>query len=177
MKTGVPELSEAELRLLDEAEGWLGLDLWREALETISHIGEQNQRHPDVLCCQSRAYAVGREWEMAAVSSYHLSRVVPLNLSAWLRMSFALFSLGRRAQAKRLLVSVVPRFPREPDLRWHLAVYAIAEDNLGEAKAWIRKAVALTSGPRLRALPRERPQYYALWKQVQREDRAVHGKR
>jgi hypothetical protein len=173
VKTIVPELDGTDHNHLDEAEGWLGLSLWRDALESIAHVSEQNREHPDVLCCQSRALAMGEEWEKAAEISRRLCQLVPTSFAPWIRICFSLFKLDRIGEAKQILSTVAPRFPKEPTLRWYLAIFAWGQGNMDEAKIWIRRAVALTRGPRLKALARDQPEFYAMWKKLEAEDKAA----
>ena len=106
----VSELTGPDRRHWDEAEGWLGLGLWAESLAEIEKITPENQNHPDVLCCQSRALMEAETWELAAVAAYILCNAVPDYPYAWIRLCYALYKSKQTETARKVLAGRISNF-------------------------------------------------------------------
>jgi predicted Zn-dependent protease len=172
VETQAPDLTDTDLRHLEEAEGWLGLGLWQEAWEEINQVSPANENRPEVLCCESRIFMKAEAWEYAVVAAYVLCRVAPLYPNGWIRLCYALHRSKRTSAARRVLMSVADRFPAEPIIWWHLALYSYELGDVKGARQWMKQAEARTRGRRLKQRVREEPELQPLWAGVKATGKA-----
>ncbi|MEY2429820.1 MAG: hypothetical protein QOJ40_2705 [Verrucomicrobiota bacterium] len=72
-----------DARLLDAAQGWLGLGAHLEANDELEQITPRMRAHPDVLRVRYRVYAAAKKWESAAEIARAISRFAPHDSFEW----------------------------------------------------------------------------------------------
>ena len=78
------QLPFQDQRLLEAAEGWLGLGDWREANKELERIEAKFRVHPSVLELRYKIYAMAERWEMALeVASSLLKKSAEFDGIAW----------------------------------------------------------------------------------------------
>ena len=128
---------------LNAAEGWLGLGNTTEAREELTKLSLAVLGHPEVLRVKYHLYEKGKEWERAAETAQLLCQVVPEAPFGWIHLAYALHELRKTRQAYEVLIPVVNRFPDEYVIRYNLACYCCQMRRIDEARAWLKKAIAL----------------------------------
>ena len=69
---------------LDAAEGWLGLDDWREANEELEKISANLRTHPSVLFIRFEVYAMAKKWDGAFEVAQTLVFLFPKRPETWI---------------------------------------------------------------------------------------------
>jgi len=138
------DLSLTDIRHLEAAQGWLGLQNWREAKAEIANISPALQSHPDVLQVRWAIHAAAKEWELAAQVAKDFCHANPDTPFGFVHLAYALHELKRTREAQNVLLPVVDRFSDEYIIRYNLACYAC---QLGDKKAawcWLEKSMTFT---------------------------------
>lgn len=139
----IEQLAPPDIHYLNAAEGWIGLGNAVEAEQELAKLSTQVLGHPEVLRVRYHLYEGTRRWERAVEVAELLCRAVPETPFGWIHLAYALHELRRTQEAYNVLIPVVDRFPEEYIIRYNLACYACQMGNLEEARAWLRKAIAL----------------------------------
>src|SRR5690349_13319765 len=100
------KLSLTELRHLEAAQGWLGLQNWREAKVEIANLPSPLQSHPDVLQVRWAIHAAAREWELAAQIAEEISHVNPDSPFGFVHHAYALHEMRRTQEAQNVLLPI-----------------------------------------------------------------------
>ena len=138
------ELTLPDLRRLEAAQGWLGLQNWREAEAEIASISPALQSHPDVLKVKWATYAAGKQWEIAAQVAAEFRHANPDNPFGFVHLAYALHELKRTREAEKVLLSIVEKFSDEYIIRYNLACYACQLGDNDAAWRWLDKSMRLT---------------------------------
>jgi len=136
---------------LRAAQGWLELGNAREAEAELARIPPGLRLHPDVLQVRWHIHARARDWERCvqiANASVQLDRSRP---ESWIHRSFALHELKRTQEAFDQLQPAANRFPAVWTVPYNLACYCAQLGRLEDARAWLRKAMALDAATVRRA--------------------------
>ena len=128
---------------LNAAEGWLGLGNTEEAGNELAKLSLSVLSHPEVLRVKYHQYEKTGQWERAAETAQLLCQIIPEAPFGWIHLAYALHELRRTREAYKVLVPVVNRFPEEYVIRYNLACYCCQLGELQEARAWLKKAIAL----------------------------------
>jgi tetratricopeptide (TPR) repeat protein len=136
-------LEPPDIHHLNAAEGWLGLGNLIEAERELANLSSRILSHPEVLRVKYDYYGKARQWELAAETAQLLSEVVPETPYGWIHLAYALHELKRTPEAYNVLIPIMDRFPEEFVIRYNLACYSCQMGDLDEARAWLKKAIAL----------------------------------
>ena len=142
------QLQPPDIHHLNAAEGWLGLGNALEAEQELRQLSAEAQSHPEVLRVRYHWYGQSKEWERAAETAQLICQILPETPFGWIHLAYALHELKRTREAYNVLIPVVDRFPEEYVIRYNLACYACQMGVLEEARAWLKKAIAL-AGPEI----------------------------
>lgn len=134
------EMSFHDQRHLEGAHGWLGLGNPQEARTELEQIGPDMQGRREVLATWYLVEAAARNWDQAARHAQAFARLFPDNPFGWVQSAFAAHELKRTDEAKRLLETVVLKFPEHYVIPYNLACYACQLGELEEAWRWLEKA-------------------------------------
>jgi len=138
------ELSLADIRHLEAAQGWLGLKNWREASVEIANIPSALQSHPDVLQVRWAIHAAAKEWELAAQVAETFRQAKPESPFGFVHLAYAFHEMRRTKEAQEVLLAVLDKFRDEFIIRYNLACYACRLGDSEGAWKWLEKSMALT---------------------------------
>src|SRR6185295_8889928 len=93
-------------RSLLAAEGWLELDLPREASAELEKITPQLRGHPDVLEIRWHISAKEKKWETCVEIAAAVVKLAPDRSDGWIHRSFALHEMKRTQEAFDQLLPV-----------------------------------------------------------------------
>jgi tetratricopeptide (TPR) repeat protein len=139
---------------LSAAVGWLGLGNWREANEELEKITFALRGHPDVLEVRLEIYSKAGEWKRAAEIAGALVKIRPDDPQFWISSAFATRRMagGGIPQAKEILTTAQPLFPKEPLIPYNLACYDCQIGEHQEALKWLAIAFDLGDGNKLKSM-------------------------
>jgi tetratricopeptide (TPR) repeat protein len=138
------DLSLTDVRHLEAAQGWLGLNNWREANVEIANITSVLQSHPDVLQVRWAVQAAAKEWQLAAEVAEDFRKARPDSPFGFVHLAYALHELKRTREAEDVLLPVVEKFKDEYIIRYNLACYACQLGDFEAAWRWLEKSMGLT---------------------------------
>ena len=139
------ELTFTELRHLEAAQGWLGLQNWREAKAEIASISPALQSHPDVLQVRWAIHAAAKEWQLAAQVAEEFQRANPESPFGFVHLAYALHEMKRTLDAQNVLLPIVDKFKDEYIIRYNLACYACQLGDKESAWRWLEKSMSLAA--------------------------------
>jgi len=139
----VNKIEPPDIHHLKAAVGWLELGNHVEAGEEIARISAANLNHPDVLEVRWAICAEGNSWDAAAEVAQTLVGVAPDRAKGWVHRAYAARRAvkGSLAQAEKLLIEALHKFPKESVIPYNLACYAAQSGRLDEAWDWLHKAM------------------------------------
>jgi Flp pilus assembly protein TadD len=139
----VMKLEPPDTHHLKAAIGWLELGNHSEAGEEIARVSATNLNHPDVLEVRWAICAEGSSWDAAEEVAKALVAVAPERASGWVHRAYAARRAvnGSLAQAEKLLLEALHKFPKESVIPYNLACYAAQRGRLDDAWNWLHKAM------------------------------------
>ena len=157
MAAKIVELGFRDRRLLDEAQGWLGLGNHVEANEALEQITQLLRAHPDVLRVRYNIYAAAKKWEAAAHIAEAIAKLVPDDSFGFIHAAYALHELKRTREAMNILLPVAHRFPDEWLIAYNLACYHCQTEDLKSAGEWLAKAYEIGNANNIKAMATRDP--------------------
>ena len=145
MNKRLKTLEPSDLHRLNAAQGWLELGDVVSASDELEEITPDMRAHPAVLAIRYEIYSKAKKWDMAVEVARTLTELLPDNPAVWI--SFA-FSTRRKTgggvlEAKKILLKVESKFPREYRFPFNLACYYSQLFEFEEAERWLKKAMAI----------------------------------
>lgn len=156
-----------DLHHLNGAEGWLELGNHAEAERELELISPHLRAHPMVLKVRWQVHARARAWFMAVVIGETLVKLEPDNSFGWIHRSRALGEMKRTQEAWDKLWPAAVKFPQEPIIPYNLARYACQLGLLGQARRYLRKALTLGEGARLKSMAKDDPALKPIWNEIE----------
>ena len=155
-------------RLLDAAQGWLGLCDFLAANEELDNITPSLRAHPVVLAVRCEIYAKAKKWDGAVEIANTLVKMLPNNLAAWINLAYATRRKtgGSLTEAKKILLEAEPKFPSAYLIRYNLACYDCQLGNLKEALVWLERAIDLAGEEDIRLKALEDKDLEPLWARI-----------
>ena len=151
------ELTPSQQRLLDEAEGWLGLGDPAEAGDALAKLPPDVASRPDVLSVNWHIHAAQKKWEAALEIASALTEAAPDSPFGWVHRSFCLHELKRTLEARDNLLPVLDRFADDALMRYNLACYECQLGNPDQAMDWLWKAFKMGDTRKFREMALEDP--------------------
>lgn len=151
---------------LNAAEGWLGLGNTEEAWHELAKVSLEVLSHPDVLRVKYHLYEKAKNWERAAETAQLLCQIIPEAPFGWIHLAYALHELRRTREAYNVLIPLVDRFPEEYVIRYNLACYCCQLGELEEARAWLRKAIALIGSDTIKEMASSDPDLASMKEEI-----------
>ena len=152
---------------LNAAEGWLGLGNTEEAGHELAKLSLSVLSHPEVLRVKYHLFEKMKQWDRAAEAAQLLCQIVPETPFGWIHLAYALHELRRTREAYNVLIPVVDRFPEEYVIRYNLACYCCQLSEMEEARAWLKKAVALIGTETIKEMASADPDLVPLKQEIQ----------
>lgn len=151
---------------LDAAEGWLMLRNPSAAAEELEKIHTDYYYDARVLSVRWQIYAVARWWEAAWIVAAALCEIAPDFPTGWICQANALREYKGLKPAKKLLLSVVERFPDEAVIPYNLSCYSCQLGQLGEACKWLLKAFDIEKTVQLKLMALCDSDLKPLWEKI-----------
>jgi Flp pilus assembly protein TadD len=166
----VQNLERSDLRLLNAALGWLGLNSPAEARAELDAIAPSKQMHPAVLEARWLLCAHEKNWRDALAVAERELASAPKDASGWLHRAYALRRVdgGGLASAWDALLPVAKQFPKEPVVAFNLACYACQLNNLSDARTWLRRAMKIGGKETIQKMALADDDLKPLWPEVRR---------
>ena len=151
---------------LNAAEGWLGLGNLVEAEHELASVSAAVQSHPEVLRVRYHLYERSKSGT---------ALLKPLNCSAGssLKPPLAGFTWrmlctnsGAPGKLINVLIPVVDRFPEEYVIRYNLACYSCQMGELEEARAWLKKSIAIIGADTIKEMASTDPDLRNIWPEI-----------
>jgi predicted Zn-dependent protease len=161
-------LEPPDIHHLNAAEGWLGLGNTSEAENELAKLPAEVAQHPEVLRVRYHVCEKRGDWERATETARVLCQVAPQLAFGWIHQAYALHELRRTKEAYAVLRPVVDRFPSEYIMRYNLACYSCQLGKLDEARAWLRKSIAVAGAGTIKQLAATDRDLESLWEEIQR---------
>ncbi len=130
-------------RLLDAAEGWLGLGDHLSANEELEQITPIFKAHLDVLLLRLEIYWAAEKWPECVVLGEAVVKASPQKPYGWIGRSFALHVLKRTEEAYDLLLPARTTYPDNWTIPYNLACYSAQLNRLAEAEKWFKHAMKI----------------------------------
>jgi Flp pilus assembly protein TadD len=111
-------------------------------------------------------YASAKKWETALDVAVALTELDPDEPSGWVHRSYSLQEIGRTAEARDTLLSVVDRFFLSPTIRYNLACYECQSGNLEQAKSWLEQAFLLGNAQEMKLAALDDTELEPLWQHI-----------
>jgi len=157
-------MTQSDIKLLEAAEGWIGLGKWQEANEELECISPEMRSHPDVLDVRWQVYAFSEKWEMALEIASSLCAKTPDYPHGPVRLAFTLEHLNLTEEARDVLLVVVSKFPDTYPIHYSLARLFCKLGKLSEAKKWLKQAFKIADGTELQEIARQDGDLEPIWR-------------
>lgn len=149
------ELAPADQTHLEHATGYFELEMLEDADAALDQIRSGARAMPPVLALRLAIAMRAKRWAPAIELAKHLATVDPDN-PAWLTdLAYATRRAVNLEAAQDILRKAAQRFPQEALIQFNLGCYAAQLGQLEEARAYVRRAIAMD--PSCRKLAREDP--------------------
>lgn len=146
------KLPREDRRHLDDAEGYLLLEMLDDANVALDRISAQHQASVEVLTIRQLLLHERKDWKNAVKTARQLVSLDPSDAGWVINWAYA----TRRAQsiddAHAILLEGQKRHPDHPLIHYNLGCYAAQKGRLDEALKYVRKAIQLDSSFRKMAL-------------------------
>lgn len=158
-----------ESHFVNAALGWLELGLPGEAAAELDHLPDRWQTHPDVLEVRWAIVAAQQRWDAALEVATALMQTAPSRPTGWLHRAYALrrAPTGGLKQAWNALLPAAERFPREALIPYNLSCYACQMQRLGDARTWLRRALAAGNAAHVKQMALQDKDLQPLWHEIQ----------
>jgi predicted Zn-dependent protease len=145
MEKNIKPLDAPDSFHLRAAEGWLGLGDVESATSELREISPAEQTHPAVLLMRYEIYSRSKQWDSAADVANELIKMLPGEPSVWINLAYATRRKtgGSIPEAKKILLSAEPKFPKHYLFPYNLACYCSQLGEMPEAEQWLKKAAAI----------------------------------
>ena len=164
-------LGPSDRKLLEAAEGWLGLGDWQQAESELKGIPPERGGHPDVLRLHWHVLAAAGKWVLAGQVARTLCTLLPENPSGWVCLAYAAHKLNHTGEARQVLLTVVDEFADQYSIRYDLACYACHLGRVGEAWHWLEKAMELPHSAKVDRMALRDPNLEPLWRAILRKQK------
>lgn len=151
---------------IEAAEGWLMLGDSAAAVDELEKVSGEFYYHPRVLAVRWEIYAAAKWWEAAWIVSTALCEVAPDIPAGWISQANALREYKGLRSAKKLLLSVVARFPSDPVIPYNIACFACQLGQMPDACKWLLRAFDIEKTAQLKLMALCDPDLKPLWEKI-----------
>lgn len=130
-------------RHLTAAQGYLELDMPREALQELHELPDALKSHAEIFQLKLVILMRLREWEQGCELCLEMISRFPSLSVGYIHGAFCLHELGRTAEAKSLLLSGPSSLLREATYHYNLACYEAVLGNVEEAKEYLKTSFSM----------------------------------
>lgn len=158
-----------DIRSLQAALGWLGLDSPAEARAELDAIAPALQSHPAVLEARWFLCAHEKNWRDALAVAERELIAAPGIASGWLHRAYALRRVngGGLAQAWDALLPAAEQFPAEPVIAYNLSCYACQLNEMAASRDWLQRAIKVGGKEVIKKMALADDDLKPLWPEIQ----------
>jgi tetratricopeptide (TPR) repeat protein len=149
------------LQTLDAVDGYLYLDMPREALRELNEVSIENQLECPVLLARIRVLLQSGRWKDAEILSKKGAILFPDENEFFVQRAFALHQLDRTDDALGAILSAPDWIHRTGILHYNLACYEARHGDVATARNCVDTALKLNSA--FRKTVRTDPDLQPLW--------------
>jgi len=142
----LPEIDIGSHHLLEAAEGFHMIGMYRATLEELDKVPAHLQEHPIVLHLRTRAHWHLRETSQALEAVERYMKVLPNHPFGYCIKAEILIYQGRLTEARELSKSAVTLFPAHGTLHYDLAVACAKCGHWPEAREFAYVAMCVQPG-------------------------------
>lgn len=147
-------------RRLTAAQGYLELDMPREALEELRELPAEISQHGEILQLKLVILMRLQEWEQGRALCQEIVTKFPQLTIGYIHGAFCLHEMGRTAEAREVLLSGPPSLLREATYHYNLACYEAILGNLESAQQYLLTSFSMDHN--FRAIAQRDPDLRAL---------------
>ncbi len=148
-------------RALLAAQGYLELDMPKEALRELDELSAEDRRTVEVLQVKLFILMRARRWPEAMAVCDGLREVAPEQTTGFIHGAFCLHELGRTREAKELLLQGPAELLREATYYYNLGCYDAVLGNLEEAQHALELSFKMDD--KFREIAKYDPDLKAVW--------------
>jgi Flp pilus assembly protein TadD len=158
-----------DIRSLQAALGWLGLNSSAEARAELDAIAPAQQSHPAVLEARWLLCAHEKNWRDALAVAERELASAPQDSSGWLHRAYALRRVdhGGLPQAWDELLPAAKNFPGEPVIAYNLSCYACQMQQLDLARTWLQNATKIGNKVAIKKMALADDDLQPLWAEIE----------
>ena len=162
----MPPVTNATVRHLRHAAGFLGLGMLNEASAELEAIDGDDRLAQEVMVVRSDLYQQTKHWDLLAAVARELTRRSPDYEKGWIDWAYALRAMKRIAEAKAVLLGAEPIDGKKSAvLHFNLGRYWCLLGELDEARERVRTACRMDAQFKAKAL--DDLDLKALWGEVE----------
>ncbi len=136
------------MKLQHQAEGYLELGMWQQALDALNRLGDSGDADLHTLYLQGEAWrGLGRYAEALDVLG-RVTKAEPENVHAWLAVGWCYKRSGRIDLAIDALEAARAADPEEPLIQYNLACYWSLAGGKRQALAYLERVLAMDASYR-----------------------------
>ena len=130
-------------RSLLAAQGYLELEMPKEAIGELDALGPEHCENDSVLRMRLFILMKTQEWEEALAVCKRLRDLFPEAAAGYIHGAFCLHENGRTAEARDLLLNGPPSLEDEATYHYNLGCYSAVLGELDEAREYVRTSFAM----------------------------------
>lgn len=130
-------------RSLLAAQGYLELDMPKEAIEELDALGPEHCENDAVLRTRLFILMKTQGWEEALAVCQRLRVLFPEAAAGYIHGAFCLHENGRTAEARDLLLSGPPSLENEATYHYNMGCYSAVLGELDEARVYVKRSFAM----------------------------------
>jgi tetratricopeptide (TPR) repeat protein len=130
-----------DVRIAREAQGYLELELWPEALERANALLERDALVAAALAIKGEVYRHQERWEDGAAVFERLVDAEPESVHAWVMLGWCRKRAGRLDLAKEAMEGLLERKPAEGIGLYNLACYCSLDGQRERALVLLDRAI------------------------------------
>jgi predicted Zn-dependent protease len=162
-KTRHLRISDRDMCNLREADGWVLLENYREALSVLDTVDQKSQLSLQVLSRRWQIFCKEQKYERALHVAETLCIVLPSMAEGWICLANTTRKIRGLKQALDVLHCARRRFPKNSTILYNMACYATQLGRIREGRRWFNKSWQLETSARLRRESFRDPDLWPLW--------------
>lgn len=157
-----------DVRHVNAALGWLGLNCPTDAREELDSIPPEQQGHPAVLEARWLVCAHEKTWHDALAVANQEVATIPDMATGWLHRAYALRRIngGGLTVAWDALLPAAEKFPTEAIIAFNLSCYACQLNQMETCRIWLKRALATGGREIIKKMALEDEDLKPLWPEI-----------
>lgn len=151
---------------LERADGYIDLRMYARAHETLDTLPEAHQGCLPYQLHLLRLLMAEESWEAARRLALDVRTALPGESFVWIQLAYATRRARTLSEAEAILLEALDAFPEDALIPYNLSCYACRQQELVQARDYLKQAIGLENSFRLMALEDE--DLEPLWDDVER---------